>query len=103
CCIGAYVPQTILHESEEAAEKEFKWWLDMFGEDYFIELQRHNMKEQEQINQILLKFAKKYNVPVIATNDSHYTDKDDANAHDILLCINTGEKQSTPGFDDFVN
>ncbi|MCF1714816.1 DNA polymerase III subunit alpha [Flavihumibacter sp. RY-1] len=103
CCIGAYVPQTILHESEEAAEKEFKWWLDMFGEDYFIELQRHNMKEQEQINQTLLKFAKKYNVPVIATNDSHYTDKDDANAHDILLCINTGEKQSTPGFDDFVN
>jgi DNA polymerase-3 subunit alpha len=103
CCIGAYVPQTILHESEETAETEFKWWLDMFGEDYFIELQRHNMKEQEQINQVLLKFAKKYNVPVIATNDSHYTDKDDANAHDILLCINTGEKQSTPGFDDFVN
>ncbi|MGL1344674.1 hypothetical protein ACSTKE_00200, partial [Vibrio parahaemolyticus] len=42
-------------------------------------------------------------VPVIATNDSHYVDRDDANAHDILLCINTGEKQSTPGFDDFVN
>jgi DNA polymerase-3 subunit alpha len=75
----------------------------MFGEDYFIELQRHNMQEQETINQVLLKFAKKYNVPVIATNDSHYTDRDDYNAHDILLCINTGEKQSTPGFDDFVN
>ncbi len=103
CCIGAYVPQTILNEDEDAAEIEFKWWLDMFGEDYFIELQRHAMKEQEIINQSLLKFAKKYNVPVIATNDSHYTDKDDANAHDILLCINTGEKQSTPGFDDFVN
>ena len=103
CCIGAYVPQTILHHREEAAEKEFKWWLDMFGEDYYIELQRHNIKEQEIINQILLKFAKKYNVPVIATNDSHYTEKDDYNAHDILLCINTGEKQSTPGFDDFVN
>jgi DNA polymerase III subunit alpha len=103
CCIGAYVPQTILHEGEEKAEKEFKWWLDMFGEDYFIELQRHNIKEQEIINQTLLKFAKKYNVPVIATNDSHYTDQDDYNAHDILLCINTGEKKSTPGFDDFVN
>ncbi|MBB1284157.1 DNA polymerase III subunit alpha [Flavisolibacter sp. BT320] len=103
CCIGAYVPQTILHDGEEAAEKEFKWWLDMFGEDYFIELQRHNMQEQETINQVLLKFAKKYNVPVIATNDSHYTDRDDYNAHDILLCINTGEKQSTPGLDDFVN
>ena len=103
CCIGAYVPQTILHDGEEKAEQEFKWWLDMFGEDYFIELQRHNLKEQEVINQVLLKFAKKYNVPVIATNDSHYTDQDDYNAHDILLCINTGEKKSTPGFDDFVN
>lgn len=103
CCIGAYVPQTILHDGEEAAEKEFKWWLDMFGEDYYIELQRHNIKEQEIINNTLLKFSKKYNVPVIATNDSHYTDKEDYNAHDILLCINTGEKQSTPGFDDFVN
>jgi len=103
CCIGAYVPQTILHDGEEKAEKEFKWWLDIFGDDYIIELQRHNIKEQEIINQTLLKFATKYNVPVIATNDSHYTDRDDYNAHDILLCINTGEKQSTPGFDDFVN
>ncbi|MDP4248498.1 MAG: DNA polymerase III subunit alpha [Bacteroidota bacterium] len=103
CCIGAYVPQTILNEGEEKAEKEFKWWLDMFGEDYFIELQRHNIPEQEKINLFLLKLAKKYQVPVIATNDSHYTDRDDYNAHDILLCINTGEKQSTPGYDDFVN
>jgi DNA polymerase-3 subunit alpha len=103
CCIGAYVPQTILKNSEEAAEKEFKWWLDMFGEDYFIEIQRHNIKEQEKINETLLKFSKKFNVPVIATNDSHYTDRDDFNAHDILLCINTGEKKSTPGYDDFVN
>lgn len=103
CCIGAYVPQTILRDGEEKAEKEFKWWLDMFGEDYYIELQRHDIKEQELINNTLLKFAKKYNVPVIATNDSHYVDKEDSNAHDILLCINTGEKQSTPGFDDYVN
>jgi len=103
CCIGAYVPQTILHESSEKAEKEFKWWLDIFGEDYIIELQRHQIKEQETINQVLLGYAEKYKVPVIATNDSHYTDRDDYNAHDILLCINTGEKQSTPGYDDFVN
>lgn len=103
CCIGAYVPQTILHDGEEKAEEEFKYWLDLFGEDYFIEIQRHNIKEQEIINQTLLKFSKKYNVPVIATNDSHYTDQDDYNAHDILLCINTGEKKSTPGYDDFVN
>ncbi len=103
CCIGAYVPQTILNNTEEAAEKEFKWWLDMFGEDYYIELQRHNMKEQEKINKVLQKFATKFKVQVIATNDSHYIDKSDYNAHDILLCINTGEKQSTPGFDDLVH
>ncbi|HTF29675.1 MAG TPA: DNA polymerase III subunit alpha, partial [Flavitalea sp.] len=103
CCIGAYVPQAILREGEEKAEKEFKWWFDIFGEDYFIELQRHNMKEQELINQVLIKFGKKYKVPMIATNDSHYTDREDYNAHDILLCINTGEKKSTPGYDDFVN
>ncbi len=103
CCLGAYVPQTILNEGEDAAEKEFKWWLDMFGEDYYVEIQRHNLKEQIQVNEVLLRFAKKYNVPVIATNDSHYTDQEDYNAHDILLCINTGEKQATPGFDDVVH
>jgi DNA polymerase-3 subunit alpha len=103
CCIGAHVPQAILHEGPEKAEKEFKWWLDLFGEDYFIELQRHNIPEQDKINQTLLVYAKKYGVPAIATNDSHYTDREDYNAHDILLCINTGEKQSTPGYDDFVN
>jgi DNA polymerase-3 subunit alpha len=103
CCIGAYVPQTILHQGEEKAEAEFKWWLDLFGENYFIELQRHQIPEQERINRFLLQLSKKYGVPVIATNDSHYTDREDYNAHDILLCINTGEKQSTPGYDDFVN
>lgn len=103
CCIGAHVPQAILKNGEEAAEKEFKWWLDLFGEDYFIELQRHQIKEQDIINETLVRFAKKYNVPMIATNDSHYTNEEDSNAHDILLCLNTGEKQATPGMDDFVN
>ena len=102
CCIGAYVPQTILNKGEEEGEKEFRWWLELFGDDYFIELQRHNMPEQEAVNDVLLKFAHKYHVPVICSNDSHYTNREDYNAHDILLCINTGEKQSTPGFDDFV-
>lgn len=103
CCIGAYVPQTILKGTEAEAEAEFNWWYNLFGDDYFIEIQRHQMAEQDEINETLLRFAKKYNVPVIATNDSHYTEKEEANAHDILLCINTGEKQSTPGLDDFIN
>jgi len=101
CCIGASVPQAILRKSEEEAEKEFKWWLDLFGDDYYVELQRHEIPEQIKVNEVLLKFAKKYNVPVIASNDSHYVEKEDANAHDILLCINTGEKQSTPTNKEF--
>jgi DNA polymerase III subunit alpha len=102
CCIGAMVPQAILRHGEEAARKEFEWWLDLFGEDYYIELQRHNMAEQDKVNEILLKFAKEYNVKVICSNDSHYVDQKDSNAHDILLCINTGEKQATPAIREFV-
>ena len=96
CCLGAEIPQAIMHKSEEEAEELFKWWLDLFGEDYYVELQRHELPEQQQVNQVLLKFAKKYQVKVIATNDSHYVDQEDANAHDILLCVNTGEFQSKP-------
>ena len=103
CCIGAYVPQMILEKGEAEAEKEFQWWQNLFGDDYFIELQRHNMKEQDEVNKVLVKWSRKYNVPIICSNDSHYTNQKDYNAHDILLCINTGEKQSTPGFDDFVH
>ena len=103
CCIGAEVPQAIIHKGEEAAEKIFLEWLDIFGEDYFIELQRHHIEDldgtgvsQEDVNQVLLKWSEKYKVPAIATNDSHYVEEEDANAHDILLCVNTGELQATP-------
>jgi len=96
CCLGAMVPQAILKEDEATAEKEFKWWLDLFGEDYYIELQRHNLPEQEKVNKLLLEFAIKYGVKIIASNDSHYVEQQDSNAHDILLCVNTGELQRTP-------
>jgi DNA polymerase-3 subunit alpha len=96
CCLGALVPQTILTKGEEEGENEFKWWLNIFQEDFYIELQRHGIPDQDKVNLVLLKFAKKYNVKIIASNDSHYVDQKDSNAHDILLCINTGEKQSTP-------
>src|SRR5690349_9329355 len=94
CCLGASVPRAILKKGETEAEKEFKWWLDLFGEDYYVELQRHDIPDQNIVNAILLKFAAKYKVKVIASNDSHYVDQSDYNAHDILLCINTGSKQS---------
>jgi DNA polymerase III subunit alpha len=103
CCLGAMVPQLILTKGEAAAKKEFEWWLDIFGDDYYVELQRHNLKDQITVNEVLMRFASDYNVKMIASNDSHYTDRQDANAHDILLCINTGEKQATPKMDDFVD
>jgi DNA polymerase-3 subunit alpha len=101
CCLGASVPKTILKKGEAEGEAEFKWWLDLFGEDYYIELQRHDIPEQNKVNEVLVRFAAKYNVPIIASNDSHYVDQEDYNAHDILLCINTGEKKSTPTQKDF--
>ncbi|HFC01255.1 MAG TPA: DNA polymerase III subunit alpha, partial [Phaeodactylibacter sp.] len=97
CCLGAELPQTILRGNEEKAEKLLKWWLELFGEDYYIELQRHRGLEnidglgvsQEDINQTLIQLAKKYNVKTICTNDSHYVEEEDWTPHDILLCINT--------------
>jgi DNA polymerase III subunit alpha len=103
CCLGALVPQTILKKGEAEGENEFKWWLNIFQEDYYVELQRHGIPDQEKVNNILLKFAKKYNVKVIGSNDSHYVEQEDFNAHDILLCINTGEKQSTPALREFTD
>ncbi|MBI3501135.1 MAG: DNA polymerase III subunit alpha [Bacteroidetes bacterium] len=101
CCLAAEVPRTILKKGEAEGEKVFKWWLDLFGEDYYIEIQRHGIPEQNKVNEVLLKFAQKYKVKVIASNDSHYVNVENYNAHDILLCINTGEKQSTPSAKDF--
>ena len=103
CCIASEVQQAILHKSEEEAEQVFKSWYELFGEDYYIEIQRHGLgeidntgKTQDDVNNILIKWSRKYGVPMIATNDSHYVDEDDWVAHDILLCINTGDKISTP-------
>ena len=103
CCLGASVPQAILRKGEEEGENEFKWWLNVFQEDYYVELQRHGMPEQDKVNNVLIKLAGKYNVRIIASNDSHYVEQSDFNAHDILLCINTGEKISTPALRDFAD
>ncbi|MCB0559557.1 MAG: DNA polymerase III subunit alpha [Lewinellaceae bacterium] len=97
CCIGAEIPQAILNGKLEEAEQKLRWWLDLLGEDFYIELQRHRGLEnidglgvsQEDVNQQLLLFARKYNVRVICTNDSHYLEEEDYLPHDILLCINT--------------
>lgn len=97
CCIGAEIPQAILHGKHTEAEEKLRWWIDLFGDDFYIELQRHRGLEnidglgvsQEDVNQKLLEFARKYEVKTICTNDSHYVEEEDWTPHDILLCINT--------------
>lgn len=101
CCLAAEVPRAIARKGEAEGEKVFKWWLDLFGDDYYVELQRHDIPEQNEVNIVLQRFAAKYNVKMIASNDSHYVEQSDFNAHDILLCVNTGEKQSTPTFREY--
>ena len=103
CCIGAEIPQAILFKGEAEAEKLLKEYLEIFGDDFYIELQRHGIQNidgtgmsQEDVNQVLIKFAKKYDLHVIATNDSHYMEEDDALPHDILLCVNTGSRMTDP-------
>nr|MCU0328448.1 DNA polymerase III subunit alpha [Chitinophagales bacterium] len=102
CCIAGIVPQTILHQGIEAGEKELIKWQKIFGEDYYVELQRHNISiegtdyTQESLNQVLIQLARKHQIKLIATNDSHYVDQEDAKVHEILLCINTNSKLSDP-------
>ncbi|MFH1004219.1 MAG: DNA polymerase III subunit alpha [Bacteroidota bacterium] len=96
CCLAGEINQTILYNGEKEAEKIFQEWLNIFGDDYYIEIQRHGIKEQNQCNEILLKWAKKYNVKIIATNDVHYVDMRDSEAQDILLCLQTGKDFDDP-------
>jgi len=90
------IPSLILNVGEEQAEQAFVWWKTHFGEDFYVELIRHGLEEDNRVNNTLLKFCKKYDVKYIASNNTFYIDKEDANAHDILLCVKEGEKKSTP-------
>lgn len=96
CCLAAEVPQLIINHGEEKAEEAFKEWLDIFGDDFYIELQRHGIREQDIVNEVLVKWAKKHNVRMIATNDVHYIDEKDSKAQDILLCLQTGKEYDDP-------
>jgi len=96
CCLASEINQAILRKGEAEAEKLFLEWLDIFGEDYYIEIQRHGIEEQNQCNEVLLKWSKKHNVKVIATNDVHYVNMNDSEAQDILLCLQTGKDFDDP-------
>ena len=90
------VPHLILEVGERQAEEAFVWWKDLFGDDFYVELMRHGLPEEDRVNKTLLAFAKKYGVRCIAQNSTFYAKKEDSNAHDILLCIRDGEVQSRP-------
>lgn len=89
CCLASEVNQTIIKHGEQEAKKIFEWYLDVFGDDYYIELQRHGLRDQNICNEVLIRWAKEYNVKMICTNDSHYVDRQDSEAHDILLALQT--------------
>ncbi|MDG1397441.1 MAG: DNA polymerase III subunit alpha [Polaribacter sp.] len=90
------VPSKILNLGEKQAEEALLWWKDEFQDDCYIELMRHNQQDETIVNETLLKFSKKHNIKIVATNNTFYLEKKDANAHDILLCVKDGEKQATP-------
>jgi len=94
--LSSEIPYLILHVGERQAEEAFKWWHGMFGDDFYIELNRHGIPEEDHVNETLLRFAKKYSVKYFAANEVFYADKEEANAHDVLLCIKEGEFRSTP-------
>ena len=90
------VPSKILNLGEKQAEEALIWWKEQFNDDLYIELMRHNQQDETIVNETLLKFSKNHDVKIIATNNTFYLEKKDANAHDILLCVKEGEKQATP-------
>ncbi len=90
------VPSKVLNLGEKQAEEALLWWKGQFGDDLYIELMRHNQDDEKRVNPTLINFSKKYGIKTIATNNTYYGEQDEANAHDILLCIKEGEKQGTP-------
>jgi len=90
------IPAKILNVGEHKAEEALIWWKEVFGVDFYLEIMRHGQENEDIVNNVLLKFSKNHQLKVIPTNNCFYVNKEDANAHDILLCVKDGEKQSTP-------
>ncbi|MFH6602631.1 DNA polymerase III subunit alpha [Maribacter algicola] len=90
------VPGKILNIGENQAEEALLWWKDQFGDDLYIEIMRHGQEDEDRVNQVLIEFANKHEVKLVATNNTYYCSQEDAEAHDVLLCVKDGEKQATP-------
>ena len=93
-CMSGLVASPLLKNDYEKSRDAAKTYVDIFGDRFYIEVMRHGMPEEEVINQGLVKVARELNIPIVATNDSHYLEQKDAPAHDVLLCIGTGKTVS---------
>ena len=90
------VPSKILNVGERQAEEALLWWKEKFGADLYVELMRHKQEDEDRVNPVLISLAQKHAIKLVATNNTYYINQEDANAHDILLCVKDGEKQATP-------
>ena len=86
----------ILNKGEQFAEEELQWWMDTFGDDFYLEVINHGLDEEQRVNQVFKQFSQKYGVKLVATNNTFYIDQKDADAHDALICIDDGTLKSTP-------
>ncbi len=93
-CLAGEVNQAILNNDMNEAKKVALWFKELFGEDYYLEIQNNGVKEQVLVNQKLIELSKELNIPLVATNDAHYSTREDAYNHEVLLCIQTGKKMS---------
>lgn len=90
------IASKLLNMGENQAEEALIWWKSQFNDDFYMEIMRHNQDDENVVNKSLIALAGKYGVKLVATNNTYYINKKDANAHDILLCVKDAEKQATP-------
>ena len=90
-CLGGEIPQAILSNRPDAARKVAQWYKDVFGDDYYLEIQDHGSQEDRIVNVEIVKIARELGIKIVATNDSHFISCFDVEAHDALLCIQTGK------------
>ena len=93
-CLGGEVAQNLLHDNLEKAEEVALWHKNLFGDDYYLEVQANTLREQIIVNQKLVQLSRKLGIKLVATNDAHYLKKEDSYNHEVLLCIQTGKRMT---------
>lgn len=96
-CLAGAVPSAILADDIKGAEREALTLKEIFGDDFYLELQRHGMKEQDKVNSALVDMSRRLGIPLVATNDVHYTRKSDAETQHLLMCIQMGKTMDEDG------